>query len=132
MNHISTKRLILNLFPELTALPLRVAQFQVPAGAGRVLGGAIGAAQVLNLVVERLEGGIHLHVVLPQRAGGLVGSHVPEGIRRLLCLAQASESRHVNARAGRSRRTRGSGVSRGTLQDGEMEGVGGCSGGHVQ
>lgn len=58
--------------------------------------------------------------MLPQRAGGLIGSHVPEGIGRLLCLAQASECRHVNAGAGRSRRTRGSGVSRGALQVGEM------------
>lgn len=58
--------------------------------------------------------------MLPQRAGGLIGSHVPEGIGRLLYLAQASECRHVNAGAGWSRRTRGSGVSRGALQVGEM------------
>lgn len=37
---------------QLTALPLRVTQFQVPAGASRVLLGAIRAAQVLDLVVE--------------------------------------------------------------------------------
>lgn len=36
----------------LTALPLWVAEFQVLAGASRVLSGAIGAADALNLVVQ--------------------------------------------------------------------------------
>ena len=79
------------MFSLLTALPLRVAQFDVSAGASRVLLGAFRAAQVLNLAVEGLECGIDLNVMLPQGAGGLIGPHVPERIRRLLNLTQASE-----------------------------------------
>lgn len=75
----------------LTTLPLGVAQFQVVAGACRVLLGAVGAAQVLDLIVQGLETGVHLNVVLPQRAGGLVGPHVPERIRGLLGLTQTGK-----------------------------------------
>lgn len=50
--------------PSLTALPVGVAELQVPAGASRVLLGALGAADVLNLVVQRLERGVHLGIVL--------------------------------------------------------------------
>lgn len=96
-----------------------MAQFQVSAGASRILLGAVRAAQVLNLVVEGLECGINLHVVLPQGAGGLISPHVPERIRGLLSLAQTSKGRHVNARAGRTRRARGSGVTRRTLTEDE-------------
>lgn len=99
-----------------------MAQFQVSAGAGRVLLGAIGAAQVLDLVVEGLESGVDLHVVLPQGAGGLVGPHVPQRIGRLLSLAQTGEGRHVDAGAGRTGRTRRSSVSRRTLKEGESRG----------
>jgi len=99
----------------LTALPLGVAQFQVPAGASRVLLAAVGAAQVLDLAVERLQRGVHLHVVLPQGAGGLVGPHVPERIGGLLHLTQTGEGRHVDARAGRTGWARGPGVTRRTL-----------------
>ena len=103
----------------LTALPLRVAQFQVSAGASWVLLGAIRAAQVLNLVVEGLECGVDLHVVLPQGAGGLISPHVPEWIGGLLSLTQTGEGRHVDARARRTRRTGRSGVTRRTLKEGE-------------
>lgn len=50
----------------LTALPVRVAELQVPAGASGILLGSLGAADVFNLVVERLERGIDLSVVLAQ------------------------------------------------------------------
>jgi hypothetical protein len=53
-----------DLFSKLTALPFWVAEFQVPAGASRVLAGALWAANALNLVVEGLECGIHLNIVL--------------------------------------------------------------------
>lgn len=68
----------------LTALPFRVAEFQVPAGASGVLAGALGAADALNLVVEGLECGIHLGVMLPQVAGCLVGPHVLHGVGAFL------------------------------------------------
>ena len=100
----------------LTALPVWVAQLQVSASTCRVLLGALGGADVLNLVVERLERGVHLGVVRPQVSGGLVGPHVPQGIGGFLRLRQTSEGRHVDTRAGRTRRTRGTRVSRGTLR----------------
>ena len=96
-----------------------MAQFQVSAGASRVLLGAVRAAEVLNLVVEGLECGINLNIMLPQGAGGLIGPHVPEWIRGLLWLTQTGKGRHVDARARRTRRTRGSGVTRGTLREGK-------------
>lgn len=71
----------------LTALPFRVAEFQVPAGASGVLAGALGAADALNLVVEGLERGIHLGVVLSQVASCLVSPHVLQGVGALLSLA---------------------------------------------
>ena len=100
----------------LTALPLRVAEFQVSAGASWVLAGALGAAEALDLVVEGLECGVHLGIMLSQVAGCLVGPHVLQRIRALLSLAKASKGRHVDARARGARRARGSRVSRRTLQ----------------
>ena len=94
-----------------------MAQFQVSAGASRVLLGAVGAAQVLDLAVEGLECGVDLHVVLPQGAGGLVGPHVPERIGGLLGLTQTGEGRHVDSGAGGTRRARRSGVTRRTLKE---------------
>lgn len=96
-----------------------MAQFQVSAGASRVLLGAVRAAQGLNLVVEGLECRINLHVMLPKRAGGLISPHVPERIRGLLSLTQTSEGRQVDARARRTRGARRSGVTRRTLKEGE-------------
>lgn len=88
--------------PSLTALPVGVAELQIPAGAGRVLLGALGAADVLDLVVQGLESGVDLGVVLTQVSRGLVGSHVPHRIRALVGLTKASKGRHVDARTGRS------------------------------
>lgn len=87
----------------LTALPVRVAELQVPAGASGILLGSLGAADVLDLVVERLERRVDLGVVLAQVSGGLVGPHVPERVGTFLDLAQSSKGGHVNARTRRSR-----------------------------
>lgn len=108
---------ILSSFPlqSLTALPVGVAELQVPAGAGRVLLGALGAADVLNLVVQRLESGVDLGVVLTQVSRSLVGSHVPQRIGTLVGLTKTSKGRHVDARTWRSRWTRRARSSRGTL-----------------
>ena len=96
-----------------------MTQLQVSAGASGVLLGAIGAAQVLNLVVKGLQGRIDLHVMLPQGAGGLISPHVPQRIGRLLSLTQASEGRHVNAGTWWARGTRGSSITRRTLKEGK-------------
>lgn len=100
-----------------------MAQFQVSAGASRILLGAVRTAQGLNLVVEGLECGINLHVVLPEGAGGLIGSHVPERIRGLLCLTETSKGRQVDARAWRTGRARRTCVTRRTLKEGRKNGV---------
>ena len=76
----------------LTALPLGMAKLDVTAGPSRVLLGALGAADALDLVVEGLERGVHLDIVLPQAASGLVRPHVADGIGTLLWLTQASKS----------------------------------------
>lgn len=100
----------------LTTLPLRVAQFEVSAGAGRVLLGAVRTAQGLDLVVEGLECGVDLNIMLPLGAGGLICPHVPERIGGLLSLTQASKGGDINAWAWWTRRTRGSRVTRRTLK----------------
>lgn len=92
-----------------------MAELQVPAGASGILLGSLGAPDVLNLVVERLERGIDFSVVLAQVSGGLVGPHVPEGVGTLLGLTESSKGGHVNARTRRSRKTGRSRVSGGTL-----------------
>ncbi len=100
----------------LTALPIRMAELQVSAGAGRVLLGSLRAADVLDLVVERFERGVDFSIMLTEVSRSLVGPHVPERIRGLFSLTQTSEGRHVNTRARGTRRTGGSGVSGGTLR----------------
>lgn len=92
-----------------------MAELQVPAGAGRVLLGALGAADVLDLVVQGLESGVDLGVVLTQVSGGLVGSHVPQWIGALVGLTKAGKGRHVDARTGRSGWTWWARGSRGPL-----------------
>lgn len=94
-----------------------MTQFQVSAGASGVLLGSVGATQGLNLVVEGLQGGVDLHVVLPKRAGSLISPHVSEWIGGLLSLTQTSEGRYVNSRARGARRTWGSRVTRRTLRE---------------
>lgn len=93
-----------------------MAKLQVSAGASRILLGSLGAADVLNLVVERLERRVNLSVMLTEVSGSLVGPHVPERIGALLSLTETSESGHVNAWTRWTRRTGGSRVSRGTLR----------------
>lgn len=98
-----------------------MAELQVPAGASGILLGSLRAAYVFNLVVERLERGIDLGVVLPQVSGGLVGPHVPERVGALLGMTQSSKGGHVDTRARRSRKTGRSRVSGGTLREKHKE-----------
>lgn len=100
-----------------------MTELQVPAGAGGVLPRSLRTADVLNLVVQGFDGGVNLGIVLTQVSAGLIRSHVSEGIRRLLSLTQASEGRHVNARARGTRRTGGSWGSWRTLREEEEEEV---------
>lgn len=54
------------LLLSLTALPVRVAELQVPAGSSGILLGPLGAPDVLDLIIERFERGIDLGIVLTQ------------------------------------------------------------------
>lgn len=90
----------------LTALPIRMTQFQVTASTSWILLGPIWTANALNLVVKRFQGGINLNVMLAEIAGSLVSTHVTERIGSFLSLTQTSKSRHINARARRTRGTR--------------------------
>lgn len=53
----------------LTALPVGVAHLEVAAGAGGVLAAAFGAADVLDLLAQALEGGVHLEVTITDHIG---------------------------------------------------------------
>lgn len=92
-----------------------MTQLEVSACASRVLLGAVWTAHVLDLTVEGFERGIDLNIVLPQGVGGLIGPHVSERIWRLLSLTQTGKGRQVDAGAWRTRRTRGSRITRRTL-----------------
>lgn len=102
----------------LTALPVGVAEFDVSAGPGRVLAGALGAADALDLVVEGLEGGVHLGVVRPQPRRRLVRPHVAPGVGALLGLPQPRERRHVDTGAGGPGGAGRARVPGGTLREG--------------
>lgn len=86
-----------------------MAHPQVTAHAGRALLGTIGAADLLNLLSQGLEGGVDLHVAIAHHVG-VVSAVVAttEGIGCLLLnrLADKVESTAGRSRgAGRSRRS---------------------------
>jgi len=100
---------------KLTALPVWVAELQVSAGPGRALLSPVWATNVLDLVVQGFQSGVHLCIMLMVAFGGLVCPHVPQGIRTLFRVRQTSKRRHVDARPRWARKTRGSRISRGPL-----------------
>lgn len=85
---------LLYLPVELTAGPLRVAELDVTAGAGRVLPGSLRGEQVVDLSVKGLDGGINLVVLGSQ--SGLISS--------VLIISRKVIS--TTSGAGRSRQTR--------------------------
>lgn len=96
----------------LTALPLGVAHPQVTAHAGRALLGTVGAADLLHLLSQGLEGGVDLHVAIAHHVGvvsAVVAAAV--GIGGLLLDRLADEvksttrSSRGSSRSGRSGRT---------------------------
>ena len=97
----------------LTALPLGVAHPQVAAHASRALLGTVGAADLLDLLGQGLEGGVNLHVAIAHHAGVISAvSATTVGIGSLLLQGLADE---VESTAGRSRGSSGSGRSWRTL-----------------
>lgn len=90
----------------LTALPVRVAHLEVAARAGGVLAGAFGALDVLDLLAQALEGGVHLKVTVADHVG-IISPVVAATIMSLLLRWLRQEAEVVTA-TGRTRRTRGS------------------------
>lgn len=90
----------------LTALPVRVAHFEVTARAGGVLAAAFGASDVLDLLAQALEGGVHLKVTVTDHVG-IISPVVAATIMSLLLGWLRQEAEVVTA-TGRTRRTRGS------------------------
>lgn len=98
----------------LTALPVAVAHLEVAAGAGGVLAGALRAADVLDLLAQALEGGVHLQVPVAHHVG-VIGSVVAAAIVGLL-LGRLGQEAEVEAAAGGTGRTGGAGRAGGTLR----------------
>lgn len=90
----------------LTALPVRVAHLEVAARAGGVLAGAFRASDVLDLLAQALEGGVHLKVTVPDHVG-IISPVVAATIMSLLLRWLRQEAEVVTA-TGRTRRARGS------------------------
>lgn len=97
----------------LTTLPVRVAHLEVTAGAGGVLAASLRAPDVLNLLAQALEGGVHLEVTVADHIG-IVSPVVAAAIVSLL-LRWLGQEAEVETTAGRTRGTRRSGRAGGTL-----------------
>lgn len=89
-----------------------MAHSQVTAHAGWVLLGTIGAADLLNLVSQGLEGGVNLHVTIAHHVGVVSTVASTQGIGGLLLRRLADE---VKSTTGRSRGSSRSGRSGRTL-----------------
>lgn len=94
-----------------------MAHLQVAAGSGGVLAGAVGAADLLDLLAQALQGAVHLEVAVAEDVG-VVGAEQAVGIGALLLwLRHESE---VESAAGGTWCSWGSGRSGRTLS-GEPE-----------
>lgn len=98
--------------PQLTALPVGVAHLEVAAGPGRVLAGAVGAADLLDLLAQALQGAVHLQVAVAEDVG-VVGAVHAVGIGGLLLWL--GDEAQVESAAGGAGSASGSGKSGRTL-----------------
>lgn len=96
----------------LTALPFRVGHPQVAAHTSRALLGTIGAADLLNLLGQGLQGGVDLHVTIAHHVGVVGTVATTERIGGLLLPGWGDE---LKGAARGSRRSGGTWRSRGTL-----------------
>lgn len=99
------------LRPLLTALPVRVAHLEVTAGSGGVLAGSVGAADLLDLLAQALQGAVHLQVTVTENVSVISTEHA-EGIGGLLLrlgdeakVESAARGTWCSRRSRRSRRT---------------------------
>lgn len=91
-----------------------MAHLEVTAGSGRVLAGTVGAADLLDLLAQALQSGVHLQVTVTENVGVISTEHA-EGIGSLL-LGLGNEAK-VESTARGTRCSRRSGRSRRTLGD---------------
>lgn len=90
-----------------------MAHLEVTACAGGVLAAAFGASDVLNLLAQALEGGVHLKVTVTDHVG-IISPVVAATIMSLL-LRWLRQEAEVVTTTGRTRRARGSRRAGGTL-----------------
>lgn len=97
----------------LTALPLGVAHPDVTAHAGGVLLSSLRAADVLHLLAEALQGGVHLHVTVVHHvrliSTVVVSSSSSHGVRSLLLVVDRCDMEAATSGtwgSGQTRRTR--------------------------
>lgn len=95
----------------LTALPFGVAHLEVAAGSCRVLAGTVGAAELLDLLAQALQGAVHLEVAIADNVSVISTEHT-EGIGGLLLglgdeaeVESAAGGTRCSSRSGRTRRT---------------------------
>ena len=88
-----------------------MAHLEVTAGSGRVLAGAIGAADLLDLLAQALQGGVNLQVTVTENVSVISAEHA-EGIGCLLLglgnetnVESTARGTWCSGRSGRSRRT---------------------------
>ncbi len=60
-----------------------MAHLEVTAGSGRVLAGSVGAADLLDLLAQALQGAVHLQVAVTENVSVISAEHA-EGIWGLL------------------------------------------------
>lgn len=86
-----------------------MAHSQVTAHAGRALLGTVGAADLLNLLSQGLEGGVNLHVTIAHHVGVVSAVASTQGIGGLLLSRCADEVKSTTRRSRGSSRSRRSG-----------------------
>lgn len=93
----------------LTTLPVRVTHLEVTAGSGRVLAGSVGAADLLDLLAQALQGAVDFQVTVTENVSIISAVHA-EGIRSLLLRlgdeAKVESTTGGTRCSGRSRRSR--------------------------
>lgn len=97
-----------------------MAHLEVAAGPGGVLAGAVGAADLLDLLAQALQGAVHLQVAVAEDVG-VVGAVHAVGIGGLLLWL--GDEAQVESAAGGAGGTGGSGKSGRTLCEGGMKGL---------
>ena len=88
-----------------------MAHLEVTAGSGGVLAGTVGAADLLDLLAQALQGAVHLQVAIAENVSVISTEHT-EGIGGLLLglgdeaeFESAAGGTWESSRSGRTRRT---------------------------